>query len=67
MISTRRLLDKGATELAPRASVQVLERKQVGAYDVAVLKATGSGALMEWLKTNRFAVPPSLCDGASRD
>lgn len=41
------------------AGVQVLERKQVGAYDVAVLRADDPRSLMQWLETNRFAVTPA--------
>lgn len=40
---------------APPA-VTVIERKVVGAYDVSVLSATDSGALMRWLKQNRYHV-----------
>jgi hypothetical protein len=41
------------------AGVAVLERKQVGAYDVAVLEATDSQALYRWLRANKFAVQPA--------
>jgi hypothetical protein len=44
---------------APKAAVTVLERKPVGAYDVSVLAATDSGALMRWLKQNRYHLPPA--------
>lgn len=36
------------------AGVQVLERKEVGPYDVAVLRADSEGGLFQWLKTNGF-------------
>lgn len=35
-------------------SVTVLERKEEGPYDIAVLQATSSGGLYEWLKENDF-------------
>jgi hypothetical protein len=44
---------------AKAARVTVLERKQVGAYDVAVLQAGDSGALMRWLAGNGFAMVPA--------
>lgn len=37
-------------------SVTVLERKEEGPYDIAVLSATSDGGLFEWLKANRFHV-----------
>lgn len=37
--------------------VTVVERKQVGAYEVAVLDARDASALARWLRTNGFAVP----------
>ncbi len=45
------------TERAFAGGVTVLERKQVGAYDVAVVEAGDASALMKWLKANRFAIP----------
>jgi len=41
-----------------RASVIVLERKTVGAYDVSVLSATDGGALAKWLDRNGYFMPP---------
>lgn len=35
-------------------SVTVLERKEEGPYDIAVLQATSSGGLYDWLKQNDF-------------
>jgi len=51
----------GGTEkaMARPAGVIVLERKQVGAYDVAVLQAGDSGALVRWLRDNGFAMVPA--------
>lgn len=40
---------------APK-SVTVLERKEEGPYDIAVLSATSGRGLFEWLKENRFHV-----------
>ncbi len=42
---------------AHRASVVVLERKTVGAYDVSVLSATDGSALQRWLDQNGYALP----------
>ncbi|MBM3492877.1 MAG: DUF2330 domain-containing protein [Armatimonadetes bacterium] len=39
--------------------VEVLERKQVGAYDVAALRADDAKALMRWLEANGFAITPA--------
>lgn len=36
--------------------VTVLEQKEEGPYNIAVLSATSGGGLYEWLKTNQFAV-----------
>jgi len=43
---------------APTApAVEVVERKEVGPYDVAVLTATGAGALSQWLERNGYRFP----------
>jgi len=42
----------------PAASVTVIERKTVGDYDVSVLSATDSRALMNWLAENHYHLPP---------
>ncbi len=42
--------------------VTVIERKTVGAYDVAVLSATDPGALTGWLTKNRFNWPKDRQD-----
>ncbi|MGB2938663.1 MAG: DUF2330 domain-containing protein, partial [Phycisphaerae bacterium] len=42
---------------AVEGEVQVLERKKVSIYDVAVLKAKGSAVLMAWLKENGYNLP----------
>ncbi len=39
------------------AKVTVLERKEVGAYDVSVLSASDSDALMQWLHSNGYHLP----------
>lgn len=49
----------GDAKRAGTEGVTVLERKQVGAYDVAVLQAGDSRALMGWLTQNGFAMTPA--------
>lgn len=44
------------------ASVEVLERKQAGVYDVAVLKAGDAAPLVEWLRSNGFVFPTDRAD-----
>ena len=39
-----------------REGVTVLERREEGPYDLALLSATSSGGLYEWLKANDFQV-----------
>ncbi|HLJ57400.1 MAG TPA: DUF2330 domain-containing protein, partial [Chthonomonadaceae bacterium] len=51
------LAGRAAAAPAP-AGVTVLERKTVGDYDVSVLSATDSGALLRWLSENRYHLPP---------
>ncbi|MFN8606327.1 MAG: DUF2330 domain-containing protein [Vulcanimicrobiota bacterium] len=46
----------GATAAAPTKGVTVLERREEGPYDLALLSATSSGGLYEWLKRNDFQV-----------
>ncbi|CAN0190754.1 unnamed protein product, partial [Phaeothamnion confervicola] len=41
---------------APPAAVTVLERKEEGPYDLAVLGSTSSGELYKWLKQNDFRI-----------
>ena len=43
---------------APALMVEVLERKVVGAYDVSVLRSSDGKALLNWLKANKYHVPP---------
>jgi len=43
-------------------AVQVLERKVVGVYDVAVLAAADPKALSDWLNRNGYAFPPHRTD-----
>lgn len=47
------------TERAAGHAVEVLERKPVGAYDVAVLRASDPQALTRWLNVNGFAITPA--------
>ncbi|MFQ6096360.1 MAG: DUF2330 domain-containing protein [Armatimonadota bacterium] len=42
---------------AEEEAVEVLERKEVGAYDIPVLKATDAAKLKTWLDENGFALP----------
>jgi hypothetical protein len=53
------LLQGGVAHTAP-APVTVLERKQVGVYDVAVLAGREGGALLDWLHVEGFQVPDAL-------
>lgn len=41
---------------APREGVTVLERREEGPYDLALLSASSGGGLYEWLKKNDFQV-----------
>lgn len=43
--------------LAEVPAVTVLERKTVGSYDVSVLSANDSGALMRWLSNHKYHLP----------
>ena len=40
--------------------VRVLERKRVGAFDAAVLKAENLESLQDWLKLNEYSTRPAL-------
>lgn len=51
-------LGSGAESAPP--PVQVLERKRVGVYDVAVLAGRQGSALLDWLHTEGFGVPEAL-------
>lgn len=48
----------GSVRRAP--SVEVMERKALGFYDVAVLRARNASDLISWLKTNGYKVKPAL-------
>jgi len=52
--SGERALPQAPGGVRSTAGVQVLERKEVGPYDVAVLKADSEGGLFQWLKSNGF-------------
>jgi len=43
-----------------RPDVKVIEQKQIGAYDVAVLKAGNAEDLIKWLRTNKYRVSTKL-------
>jgi len=52
---------KAATLGAPGGlDVDVLEEKQVGAYDIAVLRAGDAGDLLQWLRQNGYQITPKL-------
>lgn len=59
----RKPMSRKATYAAAPAgaaqSVQVLERKQAGPYDIAVLKAGTSDGLYQWLRGNGFGLNAS--------
>lgn len=44
--------------MEPMPRVTVLERRQVGIYDAAILTSTGGAGLRDWLRTNAFHAPP---------
>ncbi len=46
----------GSKGMPANRGVTVLEQKEEGPYNIAVLSATSGGGLYEWLKTNQFAV-----------
>jgi hypothetical protein len=52
----------GSRQAEPAAAVTVLERKVVGVYDVAVLRAGDPQALGDWLTANGYKQPDSLKD-----
>lgn len=43
-----------------RPAVEVLEQRKIGFYDIAVLRASDSGALVGWLQDNCYAVTTRL-------
>ena len=45
---------------AKKVTVKVLERKQVGVYDVSVLKAKDARELVGWLRRNGYNVNPEI-------
>ncbi|MGE0494907.1 MAG: DUF2330 domain-containing protein [Vulcanimicrobiota bacterium] len=53
-----------ATTAAPGAAapegVVVLERKEAGPYDIAILQASSGGGLYRWLQKNGFSTQPSV-------
>lgn len=53
-------LSWGIGAAAPDMAVELLERKQVGVYDVAVLTGEEAGALLTWLHEEGFNVPEAL-------
>jgi len=52
---------KAATLGAPGGlDVRVLEEKQVGVYDIAVLRAGDADDLLQWLRQNGYQITPKL-------
>jgi len=47
----------GPGGFAGAASVEVLERKTVGVYDVSILQSNDANALTKWLKQNGYQIP----------
>ncbi len=52
----------GVEGLAEAPSVTVHERFEMGKYDVAVLSATGTQVLVDWLRENGYQVPENTQD-----
>lgn len=52
----------GAAEMSTpgRLDVDVLEKKQVGVYDIAVLRAGNAEDLLQWLRTNSYQITRKL-------
>jgi hypothetical protein len=57
---TLRAAGEGPPPKAFIAAVNVLEQKQVGGLDAAVLEATDTAPLLEWLKKNGYPHSPEL-------
>lgn len=51
------LFGKGRNLEATGAGVELIETKEIDIYDIAILKADDSQALLDWLNTNDYAVP----------
>lgn len=47
----------GATSVEGLETVEILEQKQIGYYDVTVLKSTDKNALYDWLSENGYQYP----------
>lgn len=57
MQTLRSTADGGGSKGMPgNRGVQVLEQKEEGPYNIAVLSATSGGGLYDWLKENQFPV-----------
>jgi hypothetical protein len=52
----------GATAAMSQKSVTLLERQQVGIYDVSIISATNSTELVDWLSGNNYSIPKSASD-----
>ena len=59
---TKQLESKGFGTLgvfgSASAGVEVIETKKVDIYDITILKATDSNALLDWLNDNGYTFPP---------
>lgn len=55
-----RLHARGGEDHPHASDVDVLERKVVGNYDVAVLQAKSAGDLLKWLRRHDYQVTPKL-------
>ena len=51
---------RGSKSAKSPSSVEVMEQKSLGFYDVAVLRAGKSADLISWLKTNGYMVKPAM-------
>ncbi len=52
------MLGSGAS--APQSAVTLLERQQLGPFDVSTLAATDANALGDWLETNGYNLAPEV-------
>ena len=62
LLQSGMMAGRGGAKSAAPPQVEVLERKQVGFYDIAVLRARDAQDLVTWLRTNQYAVTPKLSE-----
>lgn len=53
----------GAAGGAAGDSVEVLDRRRLGSYEISTLAADDRGALLDWLEENGYELPPDLAEG----